>query len=783
MAQAVLTPAVSAKTRLRFRYPATIFVGAFLLFQIQPMMGKYVLPWFGGTASVWTTCMLFFQLLLLVGYLYSHLISTKLGPKAQAAVHTTSIALTAAAIIAGAVLWKTPLLPAAGWRPASPEHPVTHLLTLLALAVGLPYLVLSSTGPLLQNWFARDFQGQSPYWLYALSNIGSLLGLVTYPILFEPAFGLRTQAWIWCAAYSVFLGGSFLCARMVRQHSPDRRETVQPKTAAVVGANTDAPPSTATQVFWFLLAALPSVMLLATTNLICQEVAVIPFLWVLPLSLYLITLIVCFENPRWYRREVFHTLLGIVLPLAALAFVRTRPTKPIVYLIAVFCAVLFSCGMVCHGELVRLRPRPEHLTRFYLLVSAGGAAGGVFVATIAPHIFSGYWEFQAGLVACVLLVIIVLARDKASWWYWPAPALGLLICLGIALLPDVYVRYVRLLVPPDAFYTFHYYALLTIFAAGVFLWYLRGRKRPAQYRKFNLAQVAAVAIIAGLAVALGQQIRLQRHDEVRRDRNFYGSLAIYYHPENQARVLLHGQTSHGFQLLNDPAKPTSYYGRESGLGLLMDARPACVGQCRLRYGLIGMGAGTIAAYGRPGEVMRFYEINPQVIEYSLGANPYFTFIRNSAAQVAAIPGDARLSLERELKQQGPQGFDVLVVDAFNSDSIPVHLLTQEAFQVYLAHLRSADSVLAFHVSNRTLDLRPVLVGLAERNHLAYLRLHKDKSFKLDELSDWVLMSRNPETLKIAAFDGHIAPMPEPEAAVYWTDDYSNLFEVLKFGRD
>jgi hypothetical protein len=779
MAQAVLVPAPRAQSGLRIHYAATIFVGAFLLFQIQPLMGKFVLPWFGGIASVWTTCMLFFQLLLLGGYLYSHLLSTKLKPKARAVVHAVSLAVAAGVIIGETLLWRTPLLPSVVWRPASSEHPLLHLLALLMVAVGLPYLLLSSTGPLLQNWFARTHDGKSPYGLYALSNAGSLLGLITYPLVFEPVFGLHVQAWIWCAGYAIFILGSAFCAWAISRTGAEIA-SVLPQRAATT-AKPQAAPLPVTQLLWFLLAALPSLMLLATTNLICQEIAVIPFLWVLPLSLYLITLIVCFDRPGFYRRGIFHTLLGIVLPFATLALLMTNLVKPVLYLVSIFCVVLFFCCMVCHGELVRLRPQPAYLTRFYLLISAGGAAGGLFVAVVAPNIFSGYWEFHAGLAGCVLLVTVVLALDKNSWWYWPFPGLGWLICLGIGMMPDLFVRYFGLKRLPEDFYTFHYYGLFTVLAVVVCLMFLRERKRPVRFRKINLTQFATIAVLVGLAGALWLVIRLQRTTDIRRDRNFYGSLAIIYQAEENGRLLVHGQTSHGLQLLDHPRQPTLYFTPGGGLGLFMGSRPSCFGPCRTRYGIIGMGAGTIAAYGRSGEVIRYYEINPQVIEYSSGLNPYFTFIRDSAAKTDTVQGDARLSLERELKQEGPEGYDVLIVDAFNSDSIPVHLLTQEAASVYLAHLRSPDSVLAFHISNRTLDLRPVLLGLALKYHLSYVRVFKERSDTFEETSDWVFMSRNPDVLALPAFAGHVASMPPPSAAILWTDDYSNLFRMLKLG--
>lgn len=780
MTQAVLEPEVSVKPRLRLHFGVTIFTGAFLLFQVQPILGKYILPWFGGMSSVWTTCMLFFQVLLLGGYLYSHLLSTRLKPRAQASVHLAILAATIVLLLAGALLWKAPILPGPNWRPDSPEHPIPHVLAVLAVAVGLLYLVLSSTGPLMQNWFSRAHSGESPYRLYALSNLGSLLGLITYPILFEPAFGLRTQAWIWSAGYVVFLGGSIFCALRLRNSSPLAVSEDARKSSVREQSQPATPPSRSTQLFWFLLAGLASLMLLATTNLICQDVAVIPFLWVLPLSLYLITLIICFDNPRWYRRGIFHTLLALTLPLAVLAFLKTTPSKPVPFLIAIFSLVLFACCMVCHGELVKLKPNPAYLTRFYLLVSAGGAAGGVFVALIAPMIFSGYWEFEVGLTCCVLLAILLLLRDQSSWWYLPSPALGLIILLGLALTPHLYVAYMRLPKPPQLFFDIHYYGLLTVFTVVVGIVFLRARRLPPSYKKINLAQVAGILVLFALAACFCNQVIETRKGQLRQDRNFYGSLTIYDAPGvNAARVLVHGRTTHGFQLHDWPRRPTMYYGPGSGLGLLMRSRPICFGPCQTRYGLIGMGVGTIAAYGRPGELMRFYEINPQAIDYSAAQDPYFTFIRNSAAKVEAVAGDARLSLEHELKDNQPGNFDVMVVDAFNSDSIPVHLLTQEAFKIYLSHLRSADSIIAFHISNRVLDLRQVLLALADQNHLACVRVHKEMTGDIEEYSDWVLMSRNPDALNLPAFQDHIAPMPPHDKAILWTDDYSNLLQILK----
>jgi hypothetical protein len=752
---------------------------------MQPIVGRYVLPWFGGIPSVWTTCMLFFQTLLLGGYLYSHILTTRLRPKTQATVQSFLVGIAAVLLGLEALLWKTPLLPGARWKPGSPDHPVSDLLILLTVCVGLPYIVLCTTGPLLQSWFSRYAKGKSPYRLYALSNLGSLLGLISYPILFEPMTGLHAQAWLWSIGYLVFLGGSLVCALELRKTDSRAEEGQNLQEASVGESASRTPPSAGTQILWFFLASLASVMLLATTNLICQDVAVVPFLWVLPLTLYLLSLVICFDNPKWYRREIFQTLFAVTLPFSVLALSMNSSQSGVV-LIGIFSLCQFACCMVCHGELVRQKPEQSYLTRFYLIVAAGGAAGGMFVALIAPRIFSGYREFQCGLVGCIVAMIIVLMRDTSSWWYWPSPALGSLILVGLAATPHLYVRYMNLLVPPDAFYTFHYYGLLTSFLCVAIFLVIRGRKQLPKYRPLNLAQAASTLVLIGVVAALAQQMLAQRKGEIRKDRNFYGSLTIYSRKagNNQtARLLMHGQTSHGYQILQDPRKPGYYYGARSGLGLLMAARPACEGLCRQRYGVIGLGAGMIAAYGRPGEYIRAYEINPQIIEYSTGKNPYFSFVRDSAAKVEIVPGDARLSLERELKASGSNKFDVLIVDAFNSDSIPVHLLTREVVNTYLSHLRSPDSVLVFHVSNHVLDLHPVLLGLALQNHLYCVRLHKDLSTEPDDLSDWVMMARNPDALKLSTFAGHLAPMPPADKSIVWTDDYSNLFHVLRIGNN
>ncbi|HKD78781.1 MAG TPA: hypothetical protein VKH81_03760 [Candidatus Angelobacter sp.] len=773
MPKAAMSRSVSS-TSPRFEYALTIACGAFLLFQVQLLMGKYILPWFGGTPAVWTTCMLFFQVLLLGGYLYSHILSTTFPGRTQAIVHLAFLGLSILVICLAIFFWKTPLLPGASWKPTSPDQPVLHILTLLTVAVGLPYLILSTTGPLLQNWFSLQDTGKSPYRLYALSNVGSVLGLITYPIIFEPQLRLHTQAWLWCGGYLLFVAGSSVCALGMMKQPP------APVTAEAGPAVPS--PSWSAQLFWFLLPMAASVMLLATTNLMCQEVAVIPFLWAVPLVLYLLTFIICFDNQKWYRRGVFHTLFGLSLPVALLVLLAGT-TAPIFDQICMLSAVLFACCMVCHGELVRLKPERTYLTRYYLLLSAGGAAGGVFVAVIAPHVFRGYTEYQIGLIVCALLLAGVLYRDRQSWWYAPKSAVtGILILLGLMLVPDFFRRTIA--IPPmlRAMDRFQYYPFLTVVALLTVLIVLRSRKPAAPpTSRFRLTQIASGIVLFALCFALYEQTYMLKAWDIRKDRNFYGVLTVQRRPidDKDALVLRHGQTLHGAQYLDSPASPTAYYGPHSGVGLLLAAQSACLQPCSRTYGVVGMGVGTLAAYGQPGINVRFYEINPRVIEYSQGKSPYFTFLRDSSAKTETVLGDGRLSLERELEEKGPQKFDVLVLDAFNSDSIPMHLLTEEAFQLYLSHLRGPDSVLAFNITNKAIDLRPVLLSHALRHQMSIVRLNRPQGPGIDDLSDWILISKNPKSLDIPGFQGHLAALPSPDEALRWTDDYSNLFELLR----
>ncbi|HXE90337.1 MAG TPA: fused MFS/spermidine synthase [Terriglobales bacterium] len=691
----------------RTLYGLTIFLSAFLLFQVQPILGKYILPWFGGTPAVWTACLLFFQTMLLVGYLYSHTLAVRFSPSSQVAIHTALLASSLAWIFYQAQRWGTPVLPPSAERLVSATHPTLDVLFLLLAAVGVPYFLLSSTGPLLQAWFARAQQA-SPYRLYALSNAGSLLGLLSYPFAVEPALSLRTQGRMWTWGYVAFVVGCAACAWSAGR-------SAAPSDPAPI-AN-DSPPARGALLLWAALAACASAMLLATTNQISQEVAVVPFLWVLPLSVYLATLIVCFDAPRWYARRWMKFLMVAALVAPVLLFIG--PYAGFLVQLAGFSLILLVVCMVCHGELVRLKPAAQHLTFFYLALSGGAAAGSAFVALLAPRLFPAYWEFHISLWTCCLLAVIVLVRDRQRLFYRDG------------------------------------------FGPGFYL---------------------ALVGLAVLASELGLHAWWQTRNTLEVARNFFGVVAVredfdYDNTYLRIRVLRHGGITHGLQYQDERLRtqPTAYFVPESGVGLAF-ASLRSRASSGLRIGVVGLGIGTLAAYGREGDSIRFYEINPEVTRIARG--PLFSYLRDAQARVEIVAGDGRLSLEHELTQ-GSQQFDLLVLDAFTSGAPPVHLLTREAFDLYLAHL-APQGILAVNVSNRALDLRPVVQRAAAHSGLALTWTYLPPAGPFHPGGSWMLLARDPQLLREPPLTTAASPLPPPPANFrQWTDDYSNLFQVLK----
>lgn len=668
-------PGSRGKARL-ILYGATIFLSAFLLFLIQPIFAKLILPWFGGSSAVWTTCLVFFQTALLGGYLYAHLLTQYKTTRMQTWTH---IALLSAALLL------LPVMPGERWKPSGAGDPAWQILTMLAAVLGLPYFLLSATSPLLQKWLSRD--GSEPYRLFALSNVGALLALAAYPLLIEPRISTRAQDLWWSCGFAAFV---LLCAVAAWLGSP--RSDVSIEDVRLGPRQSRVP--------WLLLAAAGSMMLVSTTNQLTQNVAAVPFLWILPLGAYLLSFIICFESPRWYRRGFFLRLLAVALGSLAYALYDVQVSVAIPVAIPLFTLGLFIVCMFCHGELSRLKPGASQLTSFYLMIALGGALGAILAGLIAPRVFTGIHEFPASLVLVALL---------ALWINWPE-----------GLTPRL-------------------------------LW---------------------LTVSAAMLIALIAEVHGYRKDAVVMTRSFYGSLRVVesIRGGGKARTLYHGTVQHGAQYL-DPTKraePTMYFGPDSGAGLVL--RFCCEGPKRV--GIIGLGPGTLAAYGRPGDAFQFYEINPQVIEL---AKSQFTFLSDSKAAISIRLGDARLSLERET---GPL-YDVFLADAFSGDAIPVHLLTTEAFDLYLKHLKPSG-VLGIHVSNQYLDLAPVVAQLASAHGLTARQVRSPRDdANLYAQADWILMTRDAAFFVRPEFWNAKIVESRPGLRL-WTDDYNNLLQVFTF---
>src|SRR6267378_1681535 len=780
---ASLRRSLGERNFFRAVFGLAIFTSAFLLFQVQLLLGKFLLPWFGGTSAIWATCLLFFQLLLLAGYLYAHRISTSCRLRWQGKIHLAFLALSALWIVLAWYFWGSPLLPGPSWKPAPGAAPIAGILRLLVVSVGLPFLLLSSTGPLLQNWYAHlelSDQKKAPYFLYALSNAGSVLGLLSYPLFLEPVFRLSTQSWIWGAGF-VFFG--FCCAACAWQahRSALRLEESHPVEESLAPTGDEA-AATPRRWLWFTLPMLGSVMLLATTNLLTQDVAPIPLLWVLPLCVYLLSFVFTFHG-TWYRRAIFHPLFAITALLAVLTLFRGAEMR-IISQIAIFLALLFAACMVCHGELARTKPGARYLTSFYLLLSAGGAAGGIFVAIIAPSIFPTFWEYQLGPWAIVVLLLVILVLDRDSWLHDPKPDLLVPVAfLTVLLAVPKYLAHARMITIP-AQLAFAYNISLGLLI-GSCVWLALAGPNWARRRKFRWYELTLVANLLVLTAALYAQLRAEDNGVIDRRRNFYGGLSVRQRWDDNMLhsyfELMHGRTTHGIQLENRRKLPTTYYTEKSGAGLALSTNPRrTLGP--MRVGAIGLGIGTVAAYSRIGDVYRFYALNPAVIRLAQGEKGYFSFLRDAPARIEIVPGDARLSLEGEAAGHNFQNFDLLIVDAFNGDSIPVHLLTREAMKLYLSHLRGPDSVIAVHISNRAVDLAPVVGALANLYGLQATQIFIGSDTHLTLSNDWILLTRGSalEASQITNVGHPLRAITRESTAApttLWTDDYSNIITL------
>lgn len=674
-------------------------MGAFLLFQVQPVISKFILPWFGGSPGVWTTCMLFFQVVLFGGYSYAHLLS-RARPRTQAWVH--GLALLAAVLC-------LPIIPNAALKPTGAEEPVARILWLLLRTVGLPYLVLSATSPLVQVWFSHQYPHRSPWRLYSLSNIGSLTALLTYPVLIETRWDVEMQTKLWSYGFGFFAVLMFACAWSNRRHWALN----VPEADAHPHAETHAgKPTWLRRLLWMALPGFASLMLLATTNHVCQDVAVIPFLWVIPLSLYLLSFIICFDHPRWYLRAAW-AIAGIALLFLAtgLSELPWKWTDGFIAQLVIYLSAMFVVCMLCHGELARLKPGTKYLTEYYLLMSAGGALGGLAVSVIAPLVFTTFIE-----------------------WSWA-------LLIGFAL---------------SAWIACQSFATQKL-QSKIWLW------RAAWF----LPALTALAFMAKWEFNFSHRLE--------RCRDFYGVLSVSQYEDEDTREtyrsFISGGVPHGRQSLNPTRRrePLTYYAHETGIGLTLDTLK---NKPDAKVGVIGMGAGTVACYAEPGQTYRFYEINPNAVHLALD---YFSFIPDLKARGAKYElalGDARLSLEHE----PPQQFDVLLLDAFSGDSVPVHLLTREAFELFLRHLKP-NGIIAVHVTNRYLYLPPVVERAAQEFKLLTTRIGvKPKPNTGNYLTDYILLTRDASFIQ-----AHPPQVPSYSLNLtvpLWTDHRHNLFQIL-----
>ena len=666
-------------------YASTIFLSAFLLFLVQPIIAKQILPWFGGSSAVWTTALVFFQSTLLAGYAYADL-TTRLGVRRQTLLHIGLLVLSLAML---------PILASAGWKPQGDEDPIIRILLLLTFTIGLPYFLLSTTTPLLQSWYWRRFRTAVPYRLFALSNFASLLALLGFPVLLEPWFGLNELGWAWSIAYAAFAllcaGTAWASLRGASEFDSDQRQ--QPASVSA------AAPSALTQLTWLALAAMASVMLLAVTNHVTQNIASVPFLWVLPLSIYLATFILTFDHPRWYQRGLFIAALSVLAPVMAWLI----PSLELVRAASVFFGGLFVACMFCHGELASMKPDPRWLTRFYLMLALGGALGAVLIAIVAPLVLPGYFEVN---IALILLALTLSLRLRGAW---------------------------RLLG-------------LVVFTATAFF-SVRG------------------------AQEYSRDVRVM-------ERDFYGVVRTRDRADPVPyRSMFHGGIVHGGQLLGDQFRnqPSDYFGPSSGYGRLFEALNRSHPQPR-RVGIIGLGAGVLASYGRSGDELVFYEISPRVVDI---ANDEFTFLRDSRGKIQVVLGDGRLSLERA----APQRFDVLGIDAFAGDSIPMHLVTREAMALYVRHL-APGGVIVFQATNRYIDLMPIVKRLANLFAMQAVLVSDVPTFKTGpeywlSPTDQILVTRDKALLQADSLRYVATPIEDRADLPTFTDAHHNLFRVLK----
>ncbi len=670
-----------------------IALAAFLLFLIQPLIGKVILPWFGGTPGVWTCIVLFFQSILLAGYAYAHWMGSRIPPARQPLIHLGLVAVA---------IWFAFPVPGDTWRPDAQTNPTFHILLLLGRHLALPGLILASTSPLLQHWLATRNPGREPYRLFAFSNAGSLLALFLFPLALEPLFSLSVQETIWSGTYvfwCLLLGA--VCLKLRKPPEAAIQVDLSPPPAG-------EPPDLGSMRLWFLLSMCGNTLMLSITNKITLDIAAVPLLWTLPLGIYLLTFIIAFDHPRWYRRRWAMPGYFTVLPIACMGMLLYR-VIPGPVMVSVFLLLLFFGCMLCHGELSRHRPDPRFLTGYYLTIASGGVAGGMIVGMIAPVLWDDYNEYPLSLIGVVILLLFSL--------------------------------------------------------------HLSGKKREKNFITPRIGAGMASSVFLSM-LALQQGHSVIHRDTIHKERSFFGTISIHELERDGRphRILRHGNIIHGMQLLDEGHKddPTINFAPESGIGRILSAELPKPGPRKV--GIIGLGTGTLASFSRAGDKFIYFEIDPAMVRI---ARDYFSFLEESKGTVEILEGDARILLE-----QAP-GFDLdlLIVDAFSSDAIPLHLLTGECFALYQRHLKP-DGILLAHISNRFLDLRPaILAGASSIGREAHFRLYQPpKSDWWHVKSLWSLSTLPDQSSVVEVFGPLEQEKAEPQLL---TDDHSSLIHLLK----
>jgi SAM-dependent methyltransferase len=749
----------------------TILLSSFLLFLVQPIIAKQILPWFGGSAGVWTVCLVFFQLVLLMGYAYAHWLTRRREGSRYVELHIVLLLVSCLTL---------PIIPAPFWKPGPETEPALRILGLLAATIGLPYFLLASTAPLLQHWLCRAAgsraQERSIYRLFALSNFGSIIGLLSYPFAIEPFMPVSVQACVWSSAYAIFVI-CLISYTWKRRGSPDLYRSPEGG-----GMTHQTPPSRRAYAYWIGCAALGSALLLSVTNQITQNVASIPFLWIVPLTLYLLSFVICFEGRSgrgWYERRFWITPAMLATGAVAWALSADHANLSIYLALPIYLIGLFFGCVVCHGELARSKPHADYLTHFYLSLASGGALGGLSVGLVAPQVFCSYWEMPLALIGLAVLGVCVSAdeagvRPTSSWASsWAsnlimasfATMVILLLLGGLPSALDPYTMGWAKIVKGDA-----RWGCAALLPASALLLQRYGLSRA----------IALCALLCALVFDLnyyhGSSAGVQFAD-----RNFYGTLRVTDSPFEGGgiRRLMHGVILHGSQIMEPSQRdiPTTYYGRTSGIGRTILSKRS---HGPLRIGSIGLGVGTLAVYGEPGDVFRVYELNPVVLDI---ARNQFSYLRDSKAVVEPVIGDARLSLEFEIAHGAfnsmDQRFDILSIDAFSGDAIPVHLLTREAFAIY-ARVVKPDGIVVFHLSNEYLDLPPVVENIArDAGFHAALVADRPRASGLTSPSDWVLVTRSAAFLQEPEIKAYLTPIAARPSLALWTDQFSNLFQILK----